>query len=131
MPMFLTSWFHSLGLGSPSRRTVRGTTRKRTPGRTLRLEQLEDRTVPSAGLGTSAAGVGFVAHPDYILAQPQHQATPTLHHHHMLRGASHAASPQVGQGPGGGYTPAQLQTAYGFTSISGLNSTNYNTTAGA
>ncbi|HEV3260035.1 MAG TPA: S53 family peptidase [Gemmataceae bacterium] len=63
--------------------------------------------MPSAVLGTVAAPV-----------------------HVVLGHAGHAASHQSGAGPGGGYTPSQVRTAYGFNNVPGLNAANYNTTAG-
>jgi len=117
----LASLFHYIFRSSSPRRAGKRATHKRTTGCTLFLEQLEDRTVMSTGLSPQAA-LGFVAHPDYVLVQPAQQGT-------QPHGRS--GSPQAGQGPGGGYAPGQLQTAYGFTSIPGLTSANYNTTAGA
>ena len=67
--MFFASVLRSLRLSSPSAKGVgRRTARKRPAGYSLCLEQLEDRTVMSTGLSTQAA-VGWVAKPDYVLAQ--------------------------------------------------------------
>jgi subtilase family serine protease len=59
-------------------------------------EQLEDRCVPSAG--------GVL---NQLLAHPM--LTPAT--------AVHLSRPSSGQGPGGGYTPDQIRTAYNFYGI--------------
>jgi subtilase family serine protease len=141
--MSLVSWFRTLRASGHKPR------RKRVQ---LSVEQLEDRTTPSAN-SVKQSLAAAVAPPKPTLsdqpaivkvdnstsisglAQPQYT---TIHKDTKPDGKGHnSPPPSQGDGPAGGYTPDQMRTGYGdygitdpVTNSAFGNDTNYNNDAG-
>jgi subtilase family serine protease len=110
--MPLASWLQAVTSRSPRRRRKAAGSLRRKRRTRPALERLEERDVPSAGP---------------LLAAPAAVKLVTFAGH-----GGHAAAPAAGRGPGGGYSPDQIRTAYNFYGLPGLNTdAAYNPTAGA